>query len=151
MICKDKDNKITKKNMNMAKNTDMNIMILKKMISLKNIRIGTSRPYDVHIERGGLKKSGELISAVLNSKKAVIITDDTVDKLYSDTLRESLENRVFPLIFLFFPTVNNQRILKLSVQFTIVFATTVSQEAISSLPLAAELLAILRDLPQLLF
>lgn len=58
---------------------------------MKNIRVGTSRPYDVHIERGSLKKSGELISAVINSKKAVIVTDDTVDKLYSRTLAESLE------------------------------------------------------------
>lgn len=70
---------------------------------MKNIRIGTSRPYDVHIERGSLKKSGELISAVLNSKKTVIITDDTVDKLYSDTLRESLEKSGISFDIFVFP------------------------------------------------
>lgn len=61
------------------------------VIILKKIRVNTSRPYDVHIERGSLLKCGELISAVVNSKKAVIITDDIVDKLYSRTLTDSLE------------------------------------------------------------
>ncbi|MBR3970394.1 MAG: 3-dehydroquinate synthase [Ruminococcus sp.] len=58
---------------------------------MKNIRVNTSTPYDVHIERGALSESGKLISAVLNSKKAVVITDDTVDKLYSSVLLNSLE------------------------------------------------------------
>lgn len=59
---------------------------------MKIIRVGTSRPYNVHIERGSLAKSGELISKALKSKKAVVITDDTVNKLYSATLTQSLES-----------------------------------------------------------
>lgn len=58
---------------------------------MKSIRVGTSRPYNVIIERGSLSRSGELISAVTKSKKAVIVTDDNVDRLYSRTLLDSLE------------------------------------------------------------
>lgn len=57
---------------------------------MKIINVRTSRPYDVVIERGSLEKSGELISKVINSKKTVIITDDTVNSLYTDTLMQSL-------------------------------------------------------------
>ena len=70
---------------------------------MKNIRVGTSRPYDVHIERGSLKNSGKLISDVINSKKAVIVTDDTVDRLYSNTLAESLEKSGISFDIFVFP------------------------------------------------
>lgn len=69
---------------------------------MKTINVRTSRPYDVIIERGSLKKSGELISQVINSKKAVIITDDTVDSLYSDILVQSLEKSgIIASVFVF--------------------------------------------------
>ncbi|HPY83463.1 MAG TPA: 3-dehydroquinate synthase [Ruminococcus flavefaciens] len=58
---------------------------------MKKIHVDTRTPYDVLIERGALSKSGELISAVTDSKKAVIITDDIVKDLYADTLVDSLE------------------------------------------------------------
>lgn len=57
---------------------------------MKSIHIGTSTPYDVLIERGILKNSGSLISGVLSSKRAAVITDDTVGSLYSETLMNSL-------------------------------------------------------------
>lgn len=55
------------------------------------INVRTSRPYDVIIKRGSLSESGELISKVIKSKKAVVITDDTVNSLYADTLVQSLD------------------------------------------------------------
>lgn len=70
---------------------------------MKKIHIGTSSPYDVHIERGSLSKSGELISAVTNSKKAAVITDDTVDKLYSEELVESLHKSGISASLFVFP------------------------------------------------
>ncbi|MBR5513318.1 MAG: 3-dehydroquinate synthase [Ruminococcus sp.] len=70
---------------------------------MKSIRVGTSRPYDVHIERGSLKNSGKLISDIINSKKAVIVTDDTVDILYSNTLAESLEKSGISFDIFVFP------------------------------------------------
>ena len=70
---------------------------------MMSIRVGTSRPYDVHIERGSLKNSGKLISDIINSKKAVIVTDDTVDILYSNTLAESLEKSGISFDIFVFP------------------------------------------------
>ena len=58
---------------------------------MKIINVRTSSPYDVIIERGSLKKSGELISQVIKAKKTVIVTDDTVNSLYANMLVESLE------------------------------------------------------------
>lgn len=54
------------------------------------IKVNTSSPYDVIIKRGSLAQSGEFISQVTSSKKTVIITDDTVNSLYADTLVNSL-------------------------------------------------------------
>lgn len=69
---------------------------------MKIINVRTSRPYDVIIERDSLKKSGHLISDIIKSKKAVIITDDTVNKLYSGTLLNSLsENGIEASVFVF--------------------------------------------------
>ncbi|MBO5163987.1 MAG: 3-dehydroquinate synthase [Ruminococcus sp.] len=69
---------------------------------MKTIHIETSSPYDVYIERGSLAKSGELISKVIDSKKTVIITDDTVNSLYTDTLVQSLEKSgISPSVFVF--------------------------------------------------
>lgn len=69
---------------------------------MKKIHVGTSSPYDVHIKRGSLSKSGELISSVIGSKKAVVITDDTVNTLYSDVLLDSLsENGINAEVFVF--------------------------------------------------
>lgn len=69
---------------------------------MKKIHIDTSSPYDVIIERGSLKKSGELISNVSNAKNAVIITDDIVGKLYSSQLSDSLTaNGIDSAVFTF--------------------------------------------------
>lgn len=58
---------------------------------MKKIRINTSKPYDVIIQRGGLKNAGEYISSVIKSKRTVIITDDTVGGIYGEILGKSLE------------------------------------------------------------
>ena len=57
---------------------------------MKIINVRTSSPYNIMIERGSLDRCGELISSALKSKKAVIITDDIVDRLYSQRLVKSL-------------------------------------------------------------
>lgn len=79
---------------------------------MKNIHINTSHPYNVHIERGALSESGKLISAVLKSKKAVIVTDDIVDKLYTRTLIESLENSGISADVFVFPHGEQSKNLK---------------------------------------
>ena len=54
------------------------------------ISVTASRPYDVIIERGALERAGELIASVLGKRRLAILTDDTVDALYSETLIDSL-------------------------------------------------------------
>lgn len=62
---------------------------------MKKIRVNTSKPYDVIIERGGIDKCGEYISGVTKSKKAAIITDDIVGSLYAERVISSMKNSGF--------------------------------------------------------
>lgn len=62
---------------------------------MKKIRVNTSKPYDVIIERGSIKNCGKYIVDVAKSKKAAIITDDIVEKLYGDIVVSSLKEHGF--------------------------------------------------------
>ena len=70
---------------------------------MKKIHINVSSPYDVIIERGSINNCGQLISQVLSTKKAAIITDDIVDPLYSNTVLTSLQNSGFETYKFVFP------------------------------------------------
>jgi len=59
------------------------------------VRINVSKPYNVFIERGLLKKAGKLALDVVSPSKALIITDDIVDSLYYKTLENSLSESGF--------------------------------------------------------
>ena len=50
-----------------------------------------SKTYEVKIGSGLLAKAGELAASVHTPANAVIVTDSTVDKLYSETLTKSLK------------------------------------------------------------
>lgn len=69
---------------------------------MQTITINASSKYNIYVGDDILKKSGELISKLSTSKKAVVVTDDIVDKLYSKTLINSLEASgftVFKFVF----------------------------------------------------
>lgn len=70
---------------------------------MKRIKIQTSRPYEVIIERGAINKCGEYISAVTKSRKAAVITDDIVGELYLKTVTDSLEKSGFECTSFVFP------------------------------------------------
>lgn len=80
---------------------------------MKTIHVNTSCPYDVLIERGGLKKSGEYIRNITNAVKAAIITDDIVSELYSKTVTDSLTKNGFECSVFTFP--NGEQSKNLSV------------------------------------
>ena len=61
------------------------------MEKIKKITVKASGEYDVLIGKGLLHSSGELIKEVLNPCKIAVITDDIVDRLYSETVIASLE------------------------------------------------------------
>lgn len=62
---------------------------------MKRIRVNASREYDILIEKGLLEVAGGLIAentALSPSRRALIVTDDNVDMLYSDRLKKSLSD-----------------------------------------------------------
>lgn len=70
---------------------------------MKTIHVNTSHPYDVLIERDGLKKCGEYIRTITKSNKAAIITDDIVGGLYAQTAADSLAQNGFETCVFTFP------------------------------------------------
>ena len=78
---------------------------------MKKISIKTSHPYEVIIERGGLKKSGEYIAKVTASRKAAIITDDIVEKLHLQTVIDSMKAAGFECSVYSFPNGEQSKCL----------------------------------------
>ena len=60
-----------------------------------SIPAGAEKKYEIYIKHGILGLSGELIRKHLKSKKAYILSDDTVFSLYGETVRESLTKAGF--------------------------------------------------------
>ncbi len=56
----------------------------------KKITVKASLDYEVLIGSGLIYKAGELISKVIDAKKIAVITDDVVDSLYFEALKNSL-------------------------------------------------------------
>ncbi|MDE6834251.1 MAG: 3-dehydroquinate synthase [Ruminococcus sp.] len=80
---------------------------------MKKINVNTSTPYEVLIERGSIKKSGELIAGITKSRKVAIITDDIVGSLYAETVTDSLKDNGFECTMFTFP--NGEQSKNLSV------------------------------------
>lgn len=70
---------------------------------MTKIRINASKPYDVVIGNGLLEKSGQLISEAVKGRKAVIVTDDIVNNLYTEKVLKSMENAGFTADVFVFP------------------------------------------------
>ncbi len=69
---------------------------------MKSILVQTGRPYEVLVGKALLPQSGALIAKKVTPCTAAIITDDTVDILFGDTVQASLEQagfRVFRIVF----------------------------------------------------
>jgi len=70
---------------------------------MTKIRVNTSRPYDVVIGSGLLEKSGKLIADAVKGRRAVIVTDDIVNSLYTEKLLKSMESEGFTADVFVFP------------------------------------------------
>lgn len=69
---------------------------------MKTVRINASVCYDVVIGRGLLSEAGGKIQAAAGTGRAAVITDDAVDKLYSETVCKSLEKAgIAPVKYVF--------------------------------------------------
>ena len=67
-------------------------------IKIKKITVKASGEYDVLIGKGLLSSSGELIKQVVPACKVAVITDDMVDRLYSQIVIKSLESAGFTVV-----------------------------------------------------
>ena len=56
----------------------------------ETVSVTASRNYDVLIGKGLLEDLGALSSTIVAPGKAVLVTDDTVNALYGDTVEQSL-------------------------------------------------------------
>ena len=70
---------------------------------MTKIRINTSKPYDVVIGGGLLEQAGALIAEAVKGRRAVIVTDDIVNGLYSEKLIKSMEAAGFKTDIFVFP------------------------------------------------
>lgn len=65
---------------------------------MKTIKVNASTEYEVIIDKGILSKTGELALPVCGACSACIVTDDTVDTLYSSIVECSLKDSGFEVI-----------------------------------------------------
>lgn len=70
---------------------------------MKKISIDASVSYDVIIEKDILKDTGKLVKEVIAPCKTCIVTDDTVNGLYADTVERSLNDNGFEVVKFVFP------------------------------------------------
>jgi len=70
---------------------------------MQKIHVPVHDAYDVLVERGILPKCGEIIKEIISAETCVIITDDNVDKFYSDTVEQSLQHAGFRTAKFVFP------------------------------------------------
>ena len=65
---------------------------------MKTVTVSASKKYNVLIENGVLNKTGDLIKDIFSPCKACIVTDDTVNALYSDCVEKSLKESGFDTV-----------------------------------------------------
>ena len=71
---------------------------------MKNIRVDLgSRSYDILVGQGLLSRAGGFLARLVSAKSAVVVTHPSINKLYGDTLRASLEQEGFRAITLEVP------------------------------------------------
>lgn len=70
---------------------------------MKTVEVDAAVRYNIVIDKGILPKSGDMIKEVTSAERVAVITDDTVDKLYSDVVMKSLSDAGFETFEFVFP------------------------------------------------
>ncbi|MBQ5995338.1 MAG: 3-dehydroquinate synthase [Clostridia bacterium] len=65
---------------------------------MEKVLVKTEKSYECLIGRGLLKKCGSLIKETVSAKTIAIVTDDLVDRLYSQTVEVSLKQQGFETV-----------------------------------------------------
>ena len=70
---------------------------------MKTVTVSASRRYDILIERGLLRRAGELVRGVTNTGTVMLVSDDSVWPLYGETVQKSLVDAGFSVCRFVFP------------------------------------------------
>ena len=70
---------------------------------MKTVTVSASRRYDILIERGLLRRAGELVRGVTNAGTVMLVSDDSVWPLYGETVQKSLADAGFSVCRFVFP------------------------------------------------
>ena len=65
----------------------------RETINMEKVRVNASTVYNVLIERGIIDQCGSLIREYATAQTAALITDDNVDRIYSDRVVKALESQ----------------------------------------------------------
>ena len=79
---------------------------------MKTIHVSASKEYDVLVERGLLRRCGELIRGVCRGQSAAIVADETVWTLHGETVAEALRDSGFRVICHTFPAGEQEKTLE---------------------------------------
>lgn len=70
---------------------------------MNTVTVSASRRYDILIERGLLRRAGELVRGVTNAGTVMLVSDDSVWPLYGETVQKSLADAGFSVCRFVFP------------------------------------------------
>lgn len=70
---------------------------------MKTVTVSASRRYDILIERGLLRRAGELVRGVTNAGTVMLVSDDSVWPLHGETVQKSLADAGFSVCRFVFP------------------------------------------------
>ena len=70
---------------------------------MQKVHVNASRSYDIFIGSGLLDNAGDYISAAIKARHVCVVTDDTVDGLYSDRMMKTLSDHGFSAVKFVFP------------------------------------------------
>ena len=70
---------------------------------MQKVHVNASRSYDIIIGSGLLDNAGDYISAAIKARHVCVVTDDTVDRLYSDRMMKTLADHGFSAVKFVFP------------------------------------------------
>ncbi len=86
---------------------------------MRKVSVNTNVPYDILIERGLIKKTGELIKSVSSAAKVCVITDSNVGAIYGETVIDSLRQSGFDAaLFTFEAGEKNKRLDTISAMYS---------------------------------
>ena len=95
---------------------------------MKTVQVKTGRPYNILIEHGIIDHAGEYIRPLTKAIRAVIISDTNVSPIYSQRVKNSLENNGFETsVFVFQAGESSKRLSTIEKMYTHLFEHNITR------------------------